>query len=388
MDKEELEQKKPAALRSDEPQKQQQRGRQDEEVADALEILQKEQHPEALTMAAKLPSTSSCSENIRADEVDENEPPTIGRPLEDVRSELQRFEADLLSMLQHQPRPSQIESLPGAFACPGPGDPSLLSASHRNGTSREEAVVLGVQDDGANINLARAHQVEENEPEGPMALQIDPDLLRIRRELREKQNRYRLMKACALMSSGVAVILAIVLCTTLSRMNNGGLVSFANSNGTTTEQFDFPDTPRSIEIQKNIREVITDPNMKALLWIIQHDPIQLEANAYNLIQRYALVTFYYSTTRDGPWARCNPPKEVGLDYCRHEDLGNGDKIYRSRWLSGTHECDWMGITCESFGSNGEDVVIRLSFRKSIFVCVTTCFCDGLFSTELTEVFIT
>jgi Leucine-rich repeat (LRR) protein len=76
-----------------------------------------------------------------------------------------------------------------------------------------------------------------------------------------------------------------------------------------------------------------------------------------LEQRFVLAWFWYHTTNNGqePWLSCNPPNASSLfndeeennDMC--EIIEFQDTKIASRWLLGTDECTWAGITCDSFG---------------------------------------
>jgi Leucine rich repeat len=54
---------------------------------------------------------------------------------------------------------------------------------------------------------------------------------------------------------------------------------------------------------------------KALDWLANRDGLKLPVNATNLLQRYTLALFYYSTNEEG-WTR------------------------QLKWLSNSHECEW------------------------------------------------
>jgi len=125
------------------------------------------------------------------------------------------------------------------------------------------------------------------------------------------------------------------------------------------------------------------PYSKAMEWIIVDDPMQLDSTNYNLLQRYYLAHFYFSTTlnEENEWKDCNPPDlsiagNVDNDsgrsqLCYHETLMSsfhegllggtfseggginyyGDKyisyeeVLATRWLTGAHECQWAGLFC-------------------------------------------
>ena len=97
---------------------------------------------------------------------------------------------------------------------------------------------------------------------------------------------------------------------------------------------------------------------KALHWMIYEDPrnglnIEERGQVTNLIQRFSLVSFYFQTSAQQPWASCNPPAENQLDTCYY---GNPPReIISTRWLTAVHECQWMGVGC----TRGTKYVTRL-----------------------------
>lgn len=89
-----------------------------------------------------------------------------------------------------------------------------------------------------------------------------------------------------------------------------------------------------------------EARLKALDWILHVDPMQLELDAENLIQRYLLVLFYYQTTSDHPWKNCNPPGNSKSEFCFHALVrGEHQEMLAHRWLSDSHECSWAGVLC-------------------------------------------
>jgi len=90
-------------------------------------------------------------------------------------------------------------------------------------------------------------------------------------------------------------------------------------------------------------------------WLLYEDPQQLQYYDQNLIQRYRLAYFCMKTTDGGkkPWRSCNKPGPEDNSTCVHLRFNrrlNNTIEYRPeegiRWLSGEHECDWVGNTCD------------------------------------------
>jgi hypothetical protein len=77
---------------------------------------------------------------------------------------------------------------------------------------------------------------------------------------------------------------------------------------------------------------VEHPVYMAFDWIIDGDPLHLCPDDANLAQRYVLSLLYFSTGGDN-WMKC---RRDGLAPCIEENF-----------LSGSHECEWGGITCDS-----------------------------------------
>jgi len=105
-------------------------------------------------------------------------------------------------------------------------------------------------------------------------------------------------------------------------------------------------------------EVLDDessPSFKALRWITFNDPLQLLPQNPVFLQRFLLADFYFSTSMERPWDSCNPPNlEEGEDdkcvYGKLESLTptvqRTPRAGSVRWVSGQHECEWVGVTCD------------------------------------------
>jgi hypothetical protein len=86
------------------------------------------------------------------------------------------------------------------------------------------------------------------------------------------------------------------------------------------------------------------------------DPMQLPVHNEHLIQRYIMVLFYFQMSDNGKsaWRFCNPPSEGVVDSCLTladyyiPFVANDDEVGLQyfRWLSGKHECHWMGASCD------------------------------------------
>jgi hypothetical protein len=103
---------------------------------------------------------------------------------------------------------------------------------------------------------------------------------------------------------------------------------------------DMPIDDRKQEIAKNVMSIsgmggfddVEHPIYRAFSWIVEDDPLHLCPDDTNLLQRYALSLLYFATDGDN-WIKC-----------RRDDLA---PCNAENFLSGSHECEWGGITCDS-----------------------------------------
>ncbi|CAB9498794.1 leucine Rich Repeat [Seminavis robusta] len=93
---------------------------------------------------------------------------------------------------------------------------------------------------------------------------------------------------------------------------------------------------------KNDEPEPTQPKFKALDWIVFEDPLQLDPDATNLLQRFIVVLTYFQTSRESDWLDCGPSATNDAT-CWIQVRGY--EALASRWLTGVHECQWAGISC-------------------------------------------
>ena len=196
---------------------------------------------------------------------------------------------------------------------------------------------------------------EEDDCYIPTGVEFDPDA-------KEKALK-RSMRRCYMVLTATVVVVAVVLGTTLGlkrgskdeddgegnkkpyREKLGIREALQNATG-----FSFlPTSSTSTDNNNN------DPYQKALEWIIHTDPSEPLPEDPNFLQRFALASIYFATSVDQQWAWCAPPTPYSGDDClfyrmnvfypegRPEDL---IEIAGHRWLSGPHECTWVGIMCD------------------------------------------
>ncbi|CAB9505224.1 receptor-like protein kinase precursor [Seminavis robusta] len=120
-----------------------------------------------------------------------------------------------------------------------------------------------------------------------------------------------------------------------------------------------------------LKEFLMETRLKAFDWIVNQDPMHLDYNAPNLVQRFLLVLFYYQTTRHKPWRECNPPAgpqmSANSGFCYEPFFFTGEAtstIWGDQWLSASHECQWAGITCQKMQPAKMQVTeLRLSWNQ-------------------------
>ena len=116
-----------------------------------------------------------------------------------------------------------------------------------------------------------------------------------------------------------------------------------NQSGLCGGKFTAEERERRVrnQISRRVLEGIVvaenSPQKSALNWILFEDPKQLCPGASNLIQRFILAVFYFST--DGHlW-----------DNCYAGSKKDGHCSFDGQWLSNNDECSWFGLTCNESG---------------------------------------
>ena len=201
--------------------------------------------------------------------------------------------------------------------------------------------VYGAADDG----LAVAHAVEEEEEDAfiPSAVEFDPDA---------KPPMYRNRRFRLYAFLGIFVLVAVGIGAAVG-ITAGKDDEYTGPTSAPTSYRESLGIRAQVERIAGIEETEDEnsPYHKALEWIIYEDPMQLEPDAPNFMQRYVMAYFYYATTVGGPWRSCNPPQTGEDAFCNFQKLINAfPPMYKetswTRWLSGQNECEWAGIFCD------------------------------------------
>lgn len=213
------------------------------------------------------------------------------------------------------------------------------------------------------LAVAIAITEEEDDVYYQNAVEFDPDskppLL--------KNRRFRLYASLGI---SVCLMITALVIATIILLRENPTESVAPTSSPTKlfpepiiEAYDVP--KRNIEkLVEQLRMVVGDAVKEqgsienlAAKWLIYEDPLELYWHHSTLIQRYLLALFYFKTTNGGanPWRSCNRPNYYRneTDACLHQRFNRqrDDSIKyinesATRWLSGVHECKWVGCVCD------------------------------------------
>lgn len=92
------------------------------------------------------------------------------------------------------------------------------------------------------------------------------------------------------------------------------------------------------DLLEEVHELRKTPQFLAADWIVNEDPLSLEKDDPNLVQRYILAIIYFATKGESWWST------------RHFR----QNFQNTTFLNEQHECDWFGIQCDD-----EDKVISV-----------------------------
>jgi hypothetical protein len=224
-------------------------------------------------------------------------------------------------------------------------------------------------DDARDVPVASAVNMDYNlASNNPVyqAMEFDPSK-KPRAVQGEKRNSLRKYGLIGLLISGVIALIVVIV---VQQKKNGGATP--SSLVPTLSPTFMRDTCISARIQGallsdlSVLDDPTSPQSRARDWILYNDPGGLlDCTSSNLIQRWALVTFYFSMTKDNAqWLGCAPTEDpidtdcVGytlMDELRVTPINDRtyiqDIIDQKQWLKDANECFWYGAYCE----DGNDV---------------------------------
>jgi hypothetical protein len=223
----------------------------------------------------------------------------------------------------------------------------------------------------SNEGLAEAFPVYEEDVASGHALPMIP-----------KKSTFPLSRAIVLAVLGLLLVISIivgVMCGSgLCSSNDTVILSTSSPTETTStpDTYYYRDSVEATNIEWEIKYLLgkdyfdvlpngdaftVDTRQKALNWILYEDPSQVQSSdSQHLLQRFLLVHFYFHTTKETPWAECNPPPaDQTTSFCYfpkeyYETYDWNIDIWGDFWLSKSHECMWAGIICD-----GQQVVTEL-----------------------------
>lgn len=228
-------------------------------------------------------------------------------------------------------------------------------------------------DDFDDEGLAIAIAVDEDYYEGEQntdfyhhAIEYNPDA----KPPLHRNRRFRfylIMLALFFILAGTGVAVSMIFFVGNKNADTGPSPTSAPSGAPTTRAEGI----YRVQFSSIVGEEVDEPNSpqdRAAIWIMYEDQIRLPPGDEHLIQRYILAFFYFFTTanEEKTWKSCNRPRfneDAACDFMRFKRDPMTDEIYfepeaATRWLSNTHECDWIGVQCDE-----TDTVVALELCK-------------------------
>jgi hypothetical protein len=228
---------------------------------------------------------------------------------------------------------------------------------------------------GENVRMAIASEVDmdfsmaSNNPVY-QATEFDPSKKPRALEISKRKNMRKYGVIGMLLSGAIALIVVIVVIVVQRNKNKTGAeLSLVPTLSPTFQR----ETCIAARIESallsdlSVLDDPTSPQSKARDWILYDDPAGLvDCTSSNLIQRWALATFYFATTKDNntQWLGCAPTVDPIDTDCigytltdelrgtpRKDRTYTQDIIDQKQWLKHANECLWYGAYC----GDGNDV---------------------------------
>jgi len=230
------------------------------------------------------------------------------------------------------------------------GAPDVVSGTTRAPHGGSNSFYGNITDEGLAVAIAVEEEEEEEELFFPAAIEYDPDS----KPPIHKNRRFRVY-AIGFILLFIVVVIGVVVGVVAG---GGGSNTFPPSASPTAS----PSSSSEGMYRQQFIDVVGDavmlkgsPYDKAANWMISNDSAKVRSDAPNWRQRYLLALFYFLTTGNGknPWRTCNPPVDTENDSCEFDQISrqaDDSLVYIKkpavRWLSGKHECEWVGIICD------------------------------------------
>jgi len=215
------------------------------------------------------------------------------------------------------------------------------------------SVDYGQIDNEEGLAVAVAVSPDEDEAFIPAAIEYDPDskppLL--------KNRRFRLY-TCAAAILLVVVVCGIAVGVTMNTAKKGQFdLEYVNATDRPTGMPTPAPTPGFFldAVGDTIYNLVGDkmydqgsPYALAADWIVNYDPMQLGPRDANIAQRYLLAMLFFEWN-GMDWTECTPtddPNDTDCEATCYDWLyGDPFDCDKKRWLSNSHECEWLGVTC-------------------------------------------
>ena len=279
----------------------------------------------------------------------------------------------------------QQQEGPGAYAVDGTTQSSSdggSPASHAELSQDIDATVSqDIEEQQQRVDgLAQALAVD-GVSSGPVLPVAQPlDALHPGRLRSKSTTKYLWILLVALVLIVVAITVPLT-CNNTSREEDARKAAMQSLISTALEDANRLGGPRNHTLSNSGTNSDDIHYQQALQWILETDPMRLSPTADNLLQRYYLALFYFSTARytpesGGQWKSCNPPTNpADLDsdlLCYHEyrlslyqeglltgwfseessinvlgETGSYEEVVSTPWLTARHECHWAGLFCNS-----------------------------------------
>lgn len=215
------------------------------------------------------------------------------------------------------------------------------------------SVDYGQFDNEEGLAVAVAVSPDEDEAFIPAAIEYDPDskppLL--------KNRRFRLY-TCAAAILLIVVVCGVVVGVTMNTAKKGQFdLEYVNATDRPTGSPTPAPTPAFYldAVGDTIYNLVGDkmydqgtPYALAADWIVNYDPMQLGPRDANIAQRYLLAMLFFEWN-GMDWTECTPtddPNDTDCEATCYDWLyGDPFDCDKKRWLSNSHECEWLGVTC-------------------------------------------
>ena len=191
---------------------------------------------------------------------------------------------------------------------------------------------------GTTFDLAIALPVDEVEAHTPTAVEFDLDA---KPTIKSTKWRLYLYTFLALSTVVIGAVGAAIGVTITKETPHSNRTVAANKNREYVSRF----------VTNEQLDDMSSPYRKALDWISNIDPMARTPDNPRFVQRYILAYFHFATSAKQPWASDCAPSDTSEDKCilkvKHDEDRTSTRV-SFRWLSNQDECDWAGISCDSY----------------------------------------